>query len=201
MKAREAKTNLAATSSLAVTTNFNKLKLERIIASTNNLGMNCMSTTPNTSMCTADARQNRNQTRGIDGREAADGSNDIWDTHSSLNSIIDVVASATTTTLVEYWICDSGASRHITNDSTLFSQLEPCKEAIGGCKQGSQLEIIGKGTIEIFVTNTAGKQVILELRDVQYAPNARCNLLSLHAKHVRTRFSHPHQRPRYDHAT
>jgi len=88
-------------------------------------------------------------------------------------------AAITTASLSNLWICDSGAARHITNDSSLFTRLNPVTEAIGGCKKGSKLAICGKGTINIVITNSNSNHSILELYDVCYALDARCNLLSI----------------------
>ena len=104
-----------------------------------------------------------------------DGSDSI---HSpNISSVALATAHSTPTT--HHWICDSGASRHITNDRSLFTELTPCTETIGACKQGAQLDITGTGTIEMTVTNSRGKVVTLQLHNVRHAPQARCNLLSI----------------------
>jgi len=77
------------------------------------------------------------------------------------------------------WIGDTGSARHITNNPTLFTHLESCKEGIRGCKNDSVLSIISKGTIEIIIKDPDKKPAILVLHDVRYAPDARCNLLSI----------------------
>jgi hypothetical protein len=41
------------------------------------------------------------------------------------------------------------------------------------------LGIVGKGTIEIVITSPDDKPAILVLHNVRYAPDARCNLLSI----------------------
>jgi hypothetical protein len=88
-------------------------------------------------------------------------------------------AAITSAPLTTMWIGDTGSARHITNDSTLFTYLESCKEGIGGCKNDSVLSIVGKGTIEIIIKDPDDKPAILVLHDVRYAPDARCNLLSV----------------------
>jgi hypothetical protein len=101
------------------------------------------------------------------------------DTVNKLNTSAFIANTSPSAPISNFWICNSGASRHITNDPSLFSHLKHCTKYIGACKKGSQLKITGKGDVKFVVTNHEGVRVILQLTNVRYAPNARCNLLSI----------------------
>ncbi|CAJ2666701.1 unnamed protein product [Trifolium pratense] len=70
------------------------------------------------------------------------------------------------------WIVDSGASDHMTGDSTLFSSYSPCA---GNHKikitDGSFSAIAGKGSVVLSPS--------LTLKDVLYVPNLSCSLMSV----------------------
>lgn len=70
------------------------------------------------------------------------------------------------------WILDSGASDHMTGESTLFSSYSPCA---GNQKikiaDGSFSAIAGKGSVVL--------SPVLTLNDVLHVPNLSCNLMSV----------------------
>jgi hypothetical protein len=179
---------MPATTNLAIinpTNNFDS-SMERIIASTNNLYLNNMDsqcTSPTQSqLLIANTPQKHEEdldrwVRGavFDAQEHVTEDSYIVD-RSITPSAFAAITEAPRTNM---WIGDTGASRHIVNNSTLFTDLASCKEAIGGCKNDSVLGIVGKGTIEIVITSPDDKPTILVLHDVRYAPDARCNLLSI----------------------
>jgi hypothetical protein len=84
-----------------------------------------------------------------------------------------------TTLAKDTWLCDSGASVHITNDRSLFVSFRECSSKIGTCSDGSNLLVEGIGTIEIKIQSRFRPPIILTLGEVAYAPNSRCNLLSI----------------------
>ncbi|KAI5418366.1 hypothetical protein KIW84_042851 [Lathyrus oleraceus] len=69
------------------------------------------------------------------------------------------------------WIVDSGASDHMTGESTLFSSYSPCA---GNQKikivDGSFSAIAGKGSVVL--------SQMLTLKNVLHVPNLSCNLIS-----------------------
>jgi len=77
------------------------------------------------------------------------------------------------------WLCDSGASVHITNDRTLFTSFRACSSKVGTCSDGNSLPVEGTGSIEIRMNSPSRPPIILTLGEVAYAPNSRCNLLSV----------------------
>jgi len=178
-------TTTSANADVAIPDFDSDFGMARIVASTNDMHlhdpMNCTSPFPSMPY-TADVSQNCDHGDGIGLRGAAQGGQDRG---SGRTYMVDrtmtpsAFAAITTASLSNLWICDSGAARHITNDSSLFTRLDPVTEAIGGCKKGSELAICGKGTIDIVITDSNGNHSILELHDVRYAPDARCNLLSI----------------------
>jgi hypothetical protein len=70
------------------------------------------------------------------------------------------------------WIVDSGASDHMTGDSTMFSSYSPCA---GNHKikvaDGSFSAIAGKGSVVLSPS--------LTLKDVLHVPNLSCSLMSV----------------------
>ncbi|KAI5412874.1 hypothetical protein KIW84_057482 [Lathyrus oleraceus] len=70
------------------------------------------------------------------------------------------------------WIVDSGASDHMTSESTLFSSYSPCA---GNQKikitDGSFSAIAGKGSVVL--------SPMLTLKNVLHVPNLSCNLISV----------------------
>jgi hypothetical protein len=177
------------TNNLAIT-DINDIDFDRIQASANNFGIESTSDTDPacTSLhpCLPNFTNTSQQCEGSLGMSVRGAvhhdSEDTWGSYAADSTMTPAALAAITTapaSMSDLWICDSGAARHLTNDVSLFTKLESCNESIGGCKKGSQLEITGKGDIEILVTSTEGKNTILTLTNVRYAPHARYNLLSL----------------------
>lgn len=77
------------------------------------------------------------------------------------------------------WYVDNGATRHVTNNRSLFKTFEDVK---GECKIKSAgkevLNVIGKGTI-VFESKVGSEVHILEIRDVWYVPSISRNLFSV----------------------
>ncbi|KAK2402482.1 hypothetical protein QL285_051997 [Trifolium repens] len=87
------------------------------------------------------------------------------------------------------WIVDSGASDHMTGDSTMFSSYSPCA---GNHKikvaDGFFSAIAGKGSVVLSPS--------LTLKDVLHVPNLSCSLMSVsklaQEKNCQTNFFHTH---------
>lgn len=77
------------------------------------------------------------------------------------------------------WLVDSGAQVHIVNDRSIFTKFAPLDMKIGTASEGQSLKIEGGGVVQITVETSSGEQCLLELNDVTYAPESRCNLLSV----------------------
>lgn len=70
------------------------------------------------------------------------------------------------------WIVDSGASDHMTGNSSLFSSLLPCKTLLHvKIADGTMAKVSGIGTVKISSN--------LNLLNVLYVPSLSCNLLSI----------------------
>jgi hypothetical protein len=76
------------------------------------------------------------------------------------------------------WIVDSGANVCIANDKAWFSEFQKMTYTVGTANNGG-LHIEGAGTVILQLTTHGDKPVELELRNVAYARDARCNILSL----------------------
>ena len=69
------------------------------------------------------------------------------------------------------WYLDSGCSRHMTSDKSLFKSLKERKDGYVMFGDGSHSQVLGKGTIEIW-----GLPL---LTDVLYIKGLKANLLSI----------------------
>lgn len=70
------------------------------------------------------------------------------------------------------WIVDSGATDHMTGESSLFSSYKPCAGNFNiKLADGSLSAVAGKGSIVL--------SPLLTIQDVLHVPNLSCNLLSV----------------------
>ena len=76
------------------------------------------------------------------------------------------------------WIIDSGANVCIANDKAWFSEFQKVIYTVGTANNGG-LHIEGAGTVLLKLTSDKHDLVELELHNVAYAQDARCNILSL----------------------
>ncbi|KAL0421379.1 UNVERIFIED_CONTAM: Retrovirus-related Pol polyprotein from transposon TNT 1-94 [Sesamum latifolium] len=77
------------------------------------------------------------------------------------------------------WIVDTGATKHVTRDRAGFvdyHRVPACSHYIA-MGNGAQEEVLGIGSYQLKLST--GRELFLS--DVQYAPNIRCNLLSVTA--------------------
>lgn len=76
------------------------------------------------------------------------------------------------------WIVDSGANVCIANDKAWFSDFQKIAYTVGTANNGG-LHIDGAGTVPLHLVTDGNDPVELELHNVAYAQDARCNILSL----------------------
>lgn len=77
------------------------------------------------------------------------------------------------------WYVDSGASAHICNRASDFTQLDTTKiQSSVSVGNGVSVKVAGVGTVRCHEA-VAGKKVNLELRDVLFIPTLMCNLLAV----------------------
>ena len=76
------------------------------------------------------------------------------------------------------WIVDSGANVCIANDKAWFSEFQKITYTVGTANNGG-LHIEGAGTVLLQLATDGNEPVELELHNVAYAQDARCNILSL----------------------
>jgi hypothetical protein len=76
------------------------------------------------------------------------------------------------------WIVDSGANVCIANDKAWFSEFQKITYTVGTANNGG-LHIEGAGTVPLHLITDGNDPVELELHNVAYAQDARCNILSL----------------------
>lgn len=81
----------------------------------------------------------------------------------------------------QLWCADSGATKHMCKDKTLFTQYTPfhTRGYIQGATQGMTSPVVGKGQVELVQHDTSGQSHTLVLHDVLHVPTLHDNLLSL----------------------
>ena len=78
-------------------------------------------------------------------------------------------------------LLDSGSNVHIVNDSKFFIEMHPHALSIGTASGGASMGVTGEGTVVLPIPTDSGEIIELELREVMFVPDARCNLISLDA--------------------
>lgn len=73
------------------------------------------------------------------------------------------------------WYLDNGASNHMTGNKSFFSTLDENVKGKVRFGDGSQVDIVGKGSITV-VSKTRERKL---LKDVYYIPNLKHNIISL----------------------
>ena len=77
------------------------------------------------------------------------------------------------------WCLDSGASSHMCKDKELFKDLKPPPEDHILIGDGTQLEVLGIGTVQVTFTTKGGRTTKAELRKVLLVPRLKANLISV----------------------
>ena len=90
-----------------------------------------------------------------------------------------VVSHALSTIVKTNWIVDSGATSHMCNDESLFSEIKPLlKSQAVQVGDGHSVEAKGEGTVELKITLSTGVSCC-KLSNVLYVPDLSYNLLSV----------------------
>ncbi|SMY19984.1 unnamed protein product [Zymoseptoria tritici ST99CH_1A5] len=76
------------------------------------------------------------------------------------------------------WILDSGANLYVANDPKWFIDLRNFEMTVRTADDSQALRILGGGTVLLNTIDGEGNNFELQLSNVAYAPNSRCNLLS-----------------------
>ena len=76
-------------------------------------------------------------------------------------------------------IIDSGCNMYIANDIKWFTSIFYFDYTIETADKSASLQISGGGSAKFKVYNQDGESSTLHLTEVAYAPNARCNLISM----------------------
>ena len=77
------------------------------------------------------------------------------------------------------WVCDSGASHHMTGDITLFDNLETIPSDFHLKQIKGRVAIDRWGVVRLSTDKADGKKGKLELHEVLYMPGMRVNIFSL----------------------
>ncbi|GMG17745.1 unnamed protein product [Phytophthora fragariaefolia] len=78
------------------------------------------------------------------------------------------------------WAVDSGCTRHVTSSSKWFETLKPTAGKAITAGGNHQIPIMGTGDVKMKIKDTKGKERIVILIDVLYAPGVKFNLLLAH---------------------
>lgn len=76
------------------------------------------------------------------------------------------------------WIIDSGANLYVCNDKAWFSELFTFQSEVNTAGEGSTMVIAGGGIVTLTLLDADGDPFRLQLNEVAYVPQSRCNLLS-----------------------
>ncbi|KAG3112423.1 hypothetical protein PI125_g8257 [Phytophthora idaei] len=87
--------------------------------------------------------------------------------------------SAEESKLDPVWTVDSGCTRHVTSNSQWFEKLTPTGRRSITVAGNHQIPIKGSGDVKLKVKDNKGKEQVITLSNVLYAPELKYNLLSV----------------------
>jgi len=99
--------------------------------------------------------------------------------HTTKDTNICLAAVDTTNLSTDARILDSGANIYICNNRSWFKEFLPLKSAVGTASHESSLKITGGGTVDLLLHDPDEAPFSLTLTNVAYAPESRCNLISV----------------------
>lgn len=115
-----------------------------------------------------------------DGQQPCDGKSKLEDKQSTEHNLKVVYNMGNLSyDLKNYWLADSGATSHMSNNKLWFIQLKefnPPKECSVG--NGDRIKIFGEGTVPL-ICHTNNGDVSVELNHVLFVPDLTTNLISL----------------------
>ena len=89
-----------------------------------------------------------------------------------------MVGSDSDKDVIDEWICDSGATHHITNDPKMMYNVKKICDSVR-IGDGEMLKISWVGDIDFNIRNDDDSNTKITLKDVSYIPGFWCNLFSL----------------------
>lgn len=126
--------------------------------------------------------QQRNELTKHKAKHVSESSNE--QTYDDAFTVNDECLSSQSQSIISPWIIDSGASRHMTMNQTLFSEYQefttPEKVSVG---DGRLLDAIGSGKVLVDLSLGRRNKTIKKFvfRDVLYVPDLAVNLFSVRA--------------------
>lgn len=82
---------------------------------------------------------------------------------------------------IQYFVGDSGASAHMTNDPRDFSDYTQEPSTVHTAKTGAPMESLGYGTVHAIVPTTTGGTMTIKMNRCLYVPELKRKLFSLTA--------------------
>jgi hypothetical protein len=79
----------------------------------------------------------------------------------------------------DVWLADTAANMHIVNDPKWFTVFHSFSANINTADRSATLQVQGGGKVEAIMLNSKQQPIKLCLSNVAYAPQGRCNLLSI----------------------
>ena len=106
---------------------------------------------------------------------------ELLDVENAIDDINEGICLATSNTPVNpnAWILDSGANVYVCNNASWFTTLYTFGTTVSTAGQGSVMNIVGGGTVELELEDGDNEPFKLTLSDVAYAPTSRSNLMSI----------------------
>ena len=115
------------------------------------------------------------------------------DTDSEVIDMFVATVGLRADTQSNYWIVDSGASRHMTFESSVlhdYKDLEAPEPV--GLGDGRTVSAVGIGKVKVITQLHNGERVVCWMTDVLYVPKLTNNLFSVAAKGNTVSFRHKH---------
>ncbi|CAN0009287.1 unnamed protein product, partial [Sphacelaria rigidula] len=78
----------------------------------------------------------------------------------------------------EPWVLDTGATSHFSPDSSTMTDYRKCSGRVSRCAGGGTYPIVGRGNLSLSLRSD-GRDIVLQLKNVDHAPCVRHHLLSL----------------------
>ena len=106
---------------------------------------------------------------------------EVLDVENAINNVNESICLTMSNMPVDLnaWILDSGANVYVCNNASWFTTLYTFSTTISTVGQGSAINIVGGGIVELELEDGNGEPFKLTLSDVAYAPMSRSNLISV----------------------
>lgn len=126
-------------------------------------------------------KESKEDKRGHDRRKSQHKTNQVTAPHSSDRTLSYMSISTPSLSTHSHfgWVLDGGSTTHICTIKSAFITFTPRDDTIKGIHSGgTQLRVLGTGSVKIIVNVKGHDERIITLKDVCYAPDTCNNLIS-----------------------